>query len=239
VAHRTTLRPLERPRLYEALIQRLLEYVELSGMQPGDRLPPERQLAEQLRVSRASVKQAMVALEVQGLVQTRQGDGTYLCRVDSFPEPLDQLLEKRRRLPDILEAREALECKLAELAAERRTPEDLAAMDAALQEMESEIRGGGLGADGDASFHRAVAEAAHNPVLAQLMASISGAVHETRMESLTEPGRGTKSLAGHRRIAAAIRAGDPKPAAAAMRAHLRMVADVLLLRARLARDQAV
>jgi GntR family transcriptional repressor for pyruvate dehydrogenase complex len=223
------LRPLPRPRLYEALIQRLLEYVALSDMRPGERFPPERQLAGQLGVSRNSVKQAMVALEVQGVVQTRQGDGTYLRRTDS--ETLARLLDRRRRLPDILEAREALECKLAELAAQRRASEDLDAMELALERMEDDIRAGGLGAEGDASFHRAVAAAAHSAVLAQLMASISGPVHETRMESLSEPGRGAKSLAAHRRIVVAIRASDPKAASAAMRSHLRIVANVFLLRA--------
>src|SRR5437588_4991090 len=110
----------------------LREYVASAGLKAGDRLPPERELAERLGVSRASVKQAIVVLEVQGLVDVRHGGGMYLLRDTLDIEPVDVLVERRRRLPDVLDAREALETKRAELAALRRTDDDLAAIDAAL-----------------------------------------------------------------------------------------------------------
>src|SRR5437763_11583274 len=143
------LRPLTRPRLYEQVVQRLREHVADSGLKTGDRLPPERELAERLGVSRASIKQAIVVLEVQGLVEVRHGGGTYLRSDTLAVEPVEKLVERRRRLPDVLDAREAVETKLAELAAMRRTDADLAEMDAARDMMRDEIAAGKLGEEGE------------------------------------------------------------------------------------------
>ena len=224
------LRPLERSRLYEDLGERLGQFVRESNMAPGDRFPPERELAHQLRVSRTSIRQAMVVLQAQGFVDVRHGEGIFLRRIRGFGESLPKLLERRRRLPEVLEAREALEVKLAELAASRRTKDDLAAMQAALRIMEKEIRTKGLGTDGDAAFHHAVAAAARNQVLLHLIDAMADAIHETRVESLSEPGRPPRSLEAHRRILHAIESGTPSKAALEMRKHLRQVADVSLLR---------
>jgi GntR family transcriptional regulator, transcriptional repressor for pyruvate dehydrogenase complex len=224
------LRPLERSRLYEDLGERLGQLVQESGMAPGDRFPPERELAQRLRVSRTSVRQAMVVLQAQGFVDVRHGEGIFLRRTRGFGESLPKLVERRRRLPEVLEAREALEVKLAELAATRRTRDDLAAMHAALRTMEKEIRARGLGTEGDAAFHHAIAAAARNQVLLHLIDAMADAIKETRMESLSEPGRPPRSLEAHRRILTAIEAGTGQKAAEAMRKHLRQVADVSLLR---------
>ncbi|GAB3289814.1 FadR/GntR family transcriptional regulator [Parasphingorhabdus pacifica] len=223
------LRPLARPRLYEQVVQRLREHVAASELAVGDRLPPERELADRLGVSRASVKQAIVVLEVQGLVEVRHGGGTYLLSKQWEPEPVDELVARRRRLPDILEAREAMETKLAELAAERRTDSDLAELDAALEEMRADIDAGGLGNQGDRRFHAAVTAAAHNQTLAGFMRTIADEITESRNESLRQPHRPPKSLAQHERIATAIRAGEPRAAVTAMRRHLRTVSRVRLL----------
>jgi len=224
------LRPLERSRLYEDLGERLGQLVHESGMAPGDRFPPERELAQRLHVSRTSVRQAMVVLQAQGFVDGRHGEGIFLRRTRGFGESLPKLLERRRRLPEVLEAREALEVKLAELAAARRTREDLTAMHAALRTMENEIRAKGLGTEGDAAFHHAIAAAARNQVLLHLIDAMADAIKETRIESLSEPGRPPRSLEAHRRILSAIEAGTGPKAAEAMRKHLRQVADVSLLR---------
>lgn len=224
-----SLRPLTRSRLYEQVVQSLREHVTTSELDIGDRLPPERELAERLGVSRASVRQAIVVLEVQGLVEVRHGGGTYLRSKRWEPEPVDELVARKQRLPDILEAREALETKLAELAAERRTDADLAELDAALEEMRAEIESGGLGERGDRRFHAAITTAAHNTTLAGFMHAISEEIAESRNESLRQPHRPPKSLAQHERIAAAIRAGEPRTAVTTMRRHLRTVSRVRLL----------
>jgi GntR family transcriptional repressor for pyruvate dehydrogenase complex len=224
------LRPMTaRPRLYEQVLDRLRAYVAEGGLRAGDRLPPERDLAARLGVSRASVKQAIVVLEVQGLVEARHGGGTYLMRDSLEAEPVEHMVERRRRLPDVLEAREALETKLAELAAERRTDEDLTALHKALDRMAADIEEGGHGVEGDRLFHAAVTAAAHSALLAEFMRSIADQVTESRTESLRQPRRPARSLAQHRAILEAIETGRPARAAAAMRRHVRTVAKVRLL----------
>src|ERR1700722_11464597 len=115
------LRAPDRRRLYEQLAARLLDYVEVTGLRVGGRLPSERDLAEALKVSRASVRQATVALEVRGTLEVRHGDGIYLRSLPNDSGHLMELMTARHRLPAILEAREALETQLATLAAAPRT----------------------------------------------------------------------------------------------------------------------
>jgi GntR family transcriptional repressor for pyruvate dehydrogenase complex len=199
-------------------------------MVPGDQFPAERDLARQLRVSRTSVRQSFVVLQALGFVDVRHGEGVFLRRTRGFGESLTKLLERRRRLPDVLEAREALEVKLAELAAAHRSEQDLTSMKAALTQMQSEIAAGGVGIEGDAAFHHAIALAARNEILLHMIDAMAEVIQESRVESLSEPGRPPRSLEAHRRILAAIEARITELAAEAMRLHLRVVADVSLLR---------
>src|SRR3984893_10210866 len=226
----TALRPLERSRLYEDVGQRLAEFVSESRMKAGDQSPAERELAHRLQVSRTSVRQSFVVLQALGFVDVRHGEGVFLRRPRGFGYSLTKLLERRRRLPDVLEAREALEVKLADLAAAHRSDRDLRAMKAAITKMNDEIHTGGLGTEGDAEFHRAIALAARNEVLLHLIDAMAEVIHESRVESLSEPGRPPRSLEAHRDILAGIEEGSPVQAAEAMRSHLREVADVSLLR---------
>jgi GntR family transcriptional repressor for pyruvate dehydrogenase complex len=225
-----SLRPFNRPRLYEQLVERLLDHISAEGLRPGDRLPPERELAAQLAVSRASVSQALIALEVQGVIDVRHGDGAVILDVPPRQQVLAALDARRNQLREVIEAREALEVQLAALAAQRRTDADLAAIDAALDDMAREVARGGRGVSGDERFHAAVTAAAHSGLLADLMVKISELVRESRIESLSQPGRPEQSLAGHRKVADAIRSGDAAAAAAAMGAHIAAVSDVALLR---------
>jgi GntR family transcriptional regulator, transcriptional repressor for pyruvate dehydrogenase complex len=223
------LSPLPRRPLYELLAERLRAHVLETGLRPGDRLPGERDLAAQLGVSRASVRQATVALEVQGLIEVRHGCGTFLRVADVEALPMGQMLDRKRRLPDILDAREALEVKLAELAAQRRTGEDLAAMRDALAFMADEIASGGIGERGDALFHRAVADSARAALIVEMYGMLGEDIAVSRRESLSQVGRPEASHAQHGRIIATIEQGDPAAAAEAMRVHLRAVRDVKLL----------
>jgi GntR family transcriptional regulator, transcriptional repressor for pyruvate dehydrogenase complex len=225
-----SLRAPDRRRLYEQLAARLLDYVEVTGLGIGDRLPSERDLAEALQVSRASVRQATVALEVRGTLEVRHGDGIYLRSLPNDSGHLMELMMQRHRLPEILEAREALETQLAALAAARRTEADVAEMDRALDAMATDIDADGLGEEGDKLFHEAVTRAARSPLLADFMAALAVPISDTRRSSLGEPGRPPRSLRAHRRILEAIRRGDVPGARQAMRRHVNMVADIGLLR---------
>ena len=224
------LRPLGRTRLYEDLVDRLGEFVIRTNLEVGGRFPPERELASRLEVSRASLRQALAVLEAQGFIEVRHGGGVFLRRSRGFGGVLHKLVERRARLPEVLEARELLEVRLAELAATRRGLGDLAAMREALTQMEAELDDRGLGLGGDSAFHHAVHRAGNNKVLEHVIDGLAEAIHETRMESLSEPDRPRNSLQAHRRILEAIEAGEPARAADAMRAHLRQVSDVALLR---------
>ncbi len=223
------LKPVQRPRLYEQVAGQITEWITTNGVRSGDRLPPERELATQLGVSRATISQALVALEVVGAVVVRHGDGAIVTDVAGTPRIVEAIRAHANRLPEIIDARDALESKIAALAAERRTEAHLAEIDAALDAMEADIDAGGRGVEGDELFHAAVTAAAASGLLSKMMREIGELVLETRIESLGQPGRPRESLAAHRRIADAIRAGDPAAAAAAMHAHVVQVSDVAIL----------
>jgi GntR family transcriptional repressor for pyruvate dehydrogenase complex len=222
------LRPVARPRLYEQVVSQIQAWIGENDLEVGDRLPPERELAAQLGVSRATVSQALVAMEVIGVVSVRHGDGVVLVEPAGSAKVVAALRQHAQRLPEVLEARDALETKLAALAAGRRTAGDLAAIEDALAAMERDVERGGRGVEGDERFHAAVTAAGHSPLLAKLMAEISDLIRETRIASLSQPDRPANSLRGHRRIADAIRAGDPAAAALAMQTHIARVSDVQL-----------
>jgi GntR family transcriptional repressor for pyruvate dehydrogenase complex len=223
--------PVARTRLYEQVAEQITRWVAEAGLGAGDRLPPERELAVQLGVSRATLSQALVALEVVGVVAVRHGDGTVLTGAQPAAAPvLSAIRAHADRLPEVIDARDALETKIARLAAERRTEDDLVAIRDALDAMAADIDAGGRGVEGDELFHGAVTRAAHSRLLAEMMATIGELIRESRIESLSQPERPRNSLAGHRAVADAIAAGDADAAARAMHEHITMVSDVALLR---------
>ena len=221
---------LARTRLYEQVAEQITSWIDQNGLTAGDRLPPERELAQRLGVSRATLSQALVALEVIGVVTVRHGDGTVLADAPGPRRIVEAIRAHAHRLPEIIETRDALETKIAALAATRHTADDLARIDEALDEMQRDVEAGGRGVEGDERVHGAVTAAAHSLLLARLMDEIRDLIRETRIESLSQPGRPADSLVHHRAIADAIRSGDPEAAAAAMHAHVVMVSDVAVLR---------
>jgi GntR family transcriptional repressor for pyruvate dehydrogenase complex len=222
--------PLARVRLYEQVAQQISAWIAEHDLQPGDKLPAERELAARLGVSRATLSQALVALEVIGAVAVRHGDGTVVARSPGPSRIVEAVRAHANRLPEIIDTRDALETKIASLAAERRTEADLQRIEDALAAMEADIEAGGRGVQGDEDFHSAVTAAAHSMLLSRLMGEIADLIRQTRIESLSQPDRPRNSLAGHRAIADAIRAGDPEAAYRAMHAHVEMVSDVAVLR---------
>jgi GntR family transcriptional repressor for pyruvate dehydrogenase complex len=225
------LTPPPRPRLYEEVARRIIVFIQGLHLQPGARLPSERELAHRLSVSRTSVRQAVVALSTRGVIDVRQGDGMYVREVPPHEAPASTL-----GLPDtdISDAREALEVKLAELAAIRRTADDLEAMEGSIDAMATDIETGGMGDDPAREFHAAVTRAARSSVLARLMTTLSTEFHTARVISLAHPDRPRRSLEHHRLIVRAIRDGDPDAASQAMRLHLRVMADLSAAESRLA-----
>lgn len=222
--------PLTRIRLYEQVAEQISGWIKEHDLRPGDKLPAERELAAHLGVSRATLSQALVALEVIGAVAVRHGDGTVVAQSPGTTRIVETVRAHANRLPEIIETRDALETKIASLAAARRTEADLNRIEDALILMEADVEAGGRGVEGDEHFHAAVTAAAHSLLLSRLMAEIADLIRQTRIESLSQQGRPRDSLAGHRAIADAIRAGDPDGASRAMHAHVEMVSDVAFLR---------
>jgi GntR family transcriptional regulator, transcriptional repressor for pyruvate dehydrogenase complex len=216
------LQPIERSPLYEVVAERLQSFIESENLKPGDRLLPERELAERLGVSRTSVRQALTAMRVMGVIEIRPGAGAYLQRppADLIPNLAAEVAKAEVDHPMIWEVREGVEVHAARLAARRRDDGDLAAMGEALAAMAGSIDGGGDGVDGDRLFHRAVVAAAHNELLSQLVEGLADVVDRTSEVSLTLPGRAPRSLQVHREILAAIEAGDEEGAAERMQRHI-------------------
>jgi GntR family transcriptional repressor for pyruvate dehydrogenase complex len=216
-------------------MEQIRELIEGGQLKPGDKLPTERSLAEQLGVSRSSVREALSALEVLGVIHSRQGLGNYVAHNVSSELPQDQyenLIVEGGPL-EIIEARQLFEPGVAALAARRRTEADLQAIRACITEMERLIAEGGNAWEPDWGFHVAVANAGHNAVvsaLADLITQrVSGSLWQLMRERnyASDPARPRHYLNSHRLIYEAIERGDASAAEAALRLHLAEITDDL------------
>ncbi len=217
---------IRREPMAAEIARRLVDYLLSGGMEPGDRMPSERQLAEAFGVGRSAVREAIAALSLIGLIEVRHGNGTYLKRPDSplLPQVLEWgLLLGEQRTTDLIEARQKIEVNIAGLAAERRTDDDLLALGRVLTRMETESRVGGrteVFVDADVEFHLRLAEAAGNSALRDVLSSIQALLRVWIGRVIAEGYRDV-SYDEHVPILDAVRAGDVAAAEAAMDAHMR------------------
>lgn len=204
------------------MVDRLREFIDVQELKRGDRLMSERELAQQLGVSRSSVRQALTALRVLGLIEIRHGDGVYLLRSpgDVIPSLALEVANAQVDHPMIWEVREGVETQAARLAARRRTKRDLARMRQALDAMAASIEGGGEGVLADRHFHQALWDASHNELLGQVVDQLRETIERTSEASLTVPGRPAVSLRAHEAILEAIELQDEALADARMRQHV-------------------
>jgi GntR family transcriptional repressor for pyruvate dehydrogenase complex len=219
------LKAVKKTRVYEDIVAQVKELIADGKLRPGDQLPSERELSEMFQVSRASLREAIRALESVGLIEIRQGEGTYIASsVETLLTSVaSAFLQQRDPLYQVFEARKVLEPATAALAAERVTPEEVAELEAILTEQDKQVAEGETGVEADTRFHYALAEAAKNDVLLRLNEAIVDSLRETRMRSLQTQGRPARSLAGHRQILEAIRLKDPAKAREAMLDHLETI----------------
>jgi GntR family transcriptional regulator, transcriptional repressor for pyruvate dehydrogenase complex len=215
-----------RGKLYLAIVEQIERLIGSGELAPGARLDSERDLAVQLGVSRSVVREAITALVARGLVEVRQGDGAFV-RAGQGDAALHVEVEAAGAAANLLEVRAMIEPPAARLAAARATPDDLARLDAIVARMERELAAGELSEDSDVRFHMAVAAAAGNPVLTELMASLQVALRRNLRTEWRSLRLGAESGAvlvdQHRAIAGAIRASDQDRAAALVRQHLDMM----------------
>lgn len=224
-------RQLAKPRLYEQIVQHVEQEILSGALVPGERLPAERDLAAQFGVSRASIREALSALQSRGLIESRQGGGT-VVRVTpdtSLSMPLaDQFARSGVAIRNPLEVRAIFEPQTAALAAERATPAELATMRDLVRAQEVTVAAGRLGIDEDTAFHFAIAQASHNELIMTIVSHINEALRETREWSMRAESGTACSITYHRRILSAIEARDASAAQAAMAEHLRSVQDLAL-----------
>jgi DNA-binding FadR family transcriptional regulator len=221
------LPPIETKRLYQHIAGVLRESMDSGRFGIGSYLPPERELADQLGVSRASVREALIALEVQGRVSVRVGAGVQVLDA-SAPRAASASADEPPVGPlDLLEARLVVETETAALAARHATEQDLQGLQRSLDQMVQDHARNPLLHDGDRAFHIGIARASGNAALLFIVTTLWDQRYtpmQDRMETLfTTPGLHTAAVDDHRRVLEAIAAHDPAAARQAMRRHLTTV----------------
>ena len=217
------LEPVKRSRLYEDIVRQLTELINSGTLKPGDRLPTERALATQLKVSRTAIREALRALELMGFIESKVGEGTFVREItmNNVISPFSALLMQDERLmTELIEVRMLLETEIARLAARRVTPEKAASIEASLGMMAEEINKGVIGIAGDNAFHNALAQAADNAAMSKILGLCGDLLSSSREMALTRMKDQRVGLAHHREIYRAVVEGDEELAATLMKHHL-------------------
>lgn len=212
----------EPRRLYQQIADQIRELIDMGEFLPGTRLPAERELAQKLGVSRPSLREALIALEIDNTVEIRMGSGVYVSA-----EAL-QTTHHTKSLGDspseLMQARGALEGATIVLAASRMTDETIATLRQILNTMQREIEAGRKPLDQDRLFHVTIAEQSGNSVLARLVANLFDERHSPISAQLRvkfeDRDTWTRALQEHEAILTALELKDPLLAQAAMHTHL-------------------
>jgi GntR family transcriptional repressor for pyruvate dehydrogenase complex len=220
-----------KARVFEGVAQQIQRLIADGALKPGDRLPPERELAERLAVSRSSLRDAIRTLELVGLVVPRQGEGTVVA--DVSPEAVvmpiaSVLLRKRELIAELLDVRKMIEPALAARAAVRASDEEIARLEEILGRQREKTLRGEPAVEEDSEFHYVIALAAKNGVVRGMLDVLMRLLRETRARSLQSRGRPQRSLTGHQRVLDAIKRRDPDAAERAVRRHLEEIESIVL-----------
>lgn len=221
--------------LYNEVVEKIKEMIQRGELRAGDKLPPERALAEAFKVSRNCLRQAIQALAERKILVSRRGDGTYVhtadetAVIDAFTLPIQA---QKELLHEILEFRMLMEPQIAALAAKSITREELDRLKIIICDQERKILAGAEDAELDAAFHRGLATASKNRVIRQVMDTVHDILNQSRAESLWSATRKKASIVGHLRIIDALENRDPDTAFEAMREHLWSVEQIIMDRGR-------
>lgn len=207
----------------ERVVTHIERLIQAGQLKPGDRLPAERELARHIKVSRPSVRAGLRSLAAVGIVESRHGAGSFITsgppRLSTGPLSLMAALHGFTR-DDMFDARRVLEMGAARLAAERATGDDMARMSEEVAGMFASLQEPQAFLVHDVRFHRAIALASHNPVLAALVELVSTMVYERRRLTVERARDLKESAEMHRRIYGAIRDHDGERARREMSEHL-------------------
>lgn len=205
------------------IAHRLLGFATSGVIEPGTRLPPERQLAAALGVGRSAVREALAALDILGIVSVRPGSGTYLRGTASelLPQTLSWgLMLSDDRTLDLIEIRQGLEVQAARMAAQRATPAHIEQLRRCVEAMAADIEALDRFVEADMTFHQELAEAAGNEVLRDLLQTVRTLLRVWADRVVREPDDANAALAQHRAVFAAIEQRDPNAAGSAMDEHM-------------------
>lgn len=213
---------MEPRRLYQQIADQIRELIESGEFQTGSRLPPERELAQRLGVSRPSLREGLIALEIDGSVEIRMGSGVYV-----LPEPVQPTMRAKslgESPTELMQARAALEGTTILLAASRINADALEVLRSTLDDMRNEIEAGRKPLDQDRQFHIIIAEQSDNSVLARLVADLFDERHSPMSAQFRvkfeDKDTWNFALQEHEAILAALEAKDPLLAQSAMHSHL-------------------
>jgi GntR family transcriptional repressor for pyruvate dehydrogenase complex len=231
VARNMDFRPIAKTTLTESVFEKLVTSLLQGPWEAGDRIPPERELCQQLGIGRASLREALKALELIGMLECRVGDGTYvLPRSEFLSRPLLWAITgtDKAELRDIVEARRVLEGEIAALAAERATTEEADEIGAAVEDLRAGLADPVRALEADLRFHLAMAKAAHNEILFNAVPLLRNLMGQWLLLKLRMPQASIKVLQQHESIYVAIRHRDPLRARAEMLQHLTEMGQLLI-----------
>jgi GntR family transcriptional repressor for pyruvate dehydrogenase complex len=211
--------------LTSRLIKQIEEMMTEQHLQPGDKLPPERELAQKFGVSRTVIREAVAALAAKSLLEIVPGGGAVVRSpdADSVSRSLSLFLQTGQATfsyDKVNEVRHLLEVEIAGLAAQRRTEEDLLRMEGVLKEAGANTTDRARFARSDVAFHAALAQSTHNELFCLLLDSIADVLLKVRERGFDVPGTPERALDYHQAILDAVRAGDSAQARHAMQRHL-------------------
>jgi GntR family transcriptional regulator, transcriptional repressor for pyruvate dehydrogenase complex len=221
------IEPIRRVKLYEEVAARIRGLIAEGELRPGEALPSERKLAEQFKVGRAVIREAIRQLEVSGLVESRHGGGNYVreVTVEHLVAPIASVLNGMSHLrEELMDARLFFEPQIARAAAARATPEDLRLLEDAIRRQEVRAASGQSGAEEDAEFHELLARSTHNTVVERVMEVIDNLLEDSQARLFRSVQRARISLEGNRRVLEAVRSHDQEAAHRAMVEHLEDIA---------------
>jgi len=220
-------KPIKNKRIYQQIVEQIRELIADGTLSPGDKLMSERAMAEELNVSRASIREAFSVLEMLGLIESRPGEGTFIKEVkeEMVLEPLALILASDvDNIFELIETRKVLEVESAALAAKRATEDDLENIKQVIDEMKEAINEGKLGDQADAKFHFAVAKATHNQMFVRVMYTISDlliqAIGESRKQLFKLKDNNETLYEQHKQVYKEIVNNNPQKAREAMYHHL-------------------
>jgi len=219
--------PIQSNKVFEQIAEQIESRILSGELRSGDRLPTERELAEQFHASRTAVREAMKSLAQKGLVDMRPGRGTIV--IDGTTQAVRHSLDLMMKFgqagdsTNLVEVRGIFEPEIAALAAARATDAEIAAMRAAVAIMDANLRNADLYIRADNDFHQALAKATQNSLILTLVNSIVVLLSEQRKQIFTVDGGPERGQVHHKHILETIIHRDPEAAREAMRAHLQQV----------------